>query len=226
MITRRKTLSRRSASCFLSPREHCFPLHLGRTVLNKCVSAARRTRADTFEDRNLRPMDRIVYWQPIQKQTCTTQSTDSDSVRPAEGLQRTVESTNHGLITFLPEHDVLLCTRCKVIVPSNDLDSHLRASHKGVRKSTRESIRETFTDVPEMRSTTDLQPLPNGSPPSSFLVPASTAQNVRYFAPFTNVRFVTTVSECSIKVYGYNTKPTEVQKNACYLQGWIIRRVV
>jgi hypothetical protein len=73
-------------------------------------------------------MDRIIYWQLMQKQTCTTQSTDGDSVRPAEGSQRTVESTNHGLITFLLKHDVLFCTQCKVIVPSNDLDSHLRAS--------------------------------------------------------------------------------------------------
>jgi hypothetical protein len=77
-----------------------------------------------------------------------------------------------------------------------------------------------------MRFTADLQPLSDGSPPSSFLVPASTAQHVRHFAPFTNVRFDTTVSECSVKVYGHNIKPTEVQKNACSLQGWMKRRVV
>jgi hypothetical protein len=74
--------------------------------------------------------------------------------------------------TFLPEHKVLLCTLCKVAVPSNDLDSHLRASHRGVRKSTRDSIRVTFTDVPAAKFTADLQPLPDGSPSSSFLVPA------------------------------------------------------
>jgi hypothetical protein len=154
-------------------------------------------------------MDRIVYWQPMQKQTCTTQSTNNDSVRPADGTQRTVESTNHGLITFLPEHKVLLCTQCKVAVPSNDLDSHLRASHEGIRKLTRDSIRETFADVPAAKFTADLQPLPDGSPPSSFLVPARCGFYCPACPTFRSFH-EREIRHHSVKVHGHNTKPTEV----------------
>jgi hypothetical protein len=43
------------------------------------------------------------------------------------------------LITFLLEY--------KVIVPSNELDSYLRASYKSIRKSNRYSICKTFIDI-------------------------------------------------------------------------------
>lgn len=170
-------------------------------------------------------MDRIVYWQPVQKQTCTTQSTIDNCVRLIDGAQHAAGKPNHDLITFLPEHKVLLCTQCKVAVPSNDLDSHLRASHKGVRKSTRESIRETFADVPAARITADLQPLPDGSPPSPFLVPARRGFYCPACLTFRSFH-EREIRHHSVKVHGHNTKPTEVQKNACYLQGWIKRRVV
>jgi hypothetical protein len=170
-------------------------------------------------------MDRIIYWQPIQTQTCTIPSTNSDNIQPTDATQCAVIRTNHDLITFLLEHKVLLCTQCKVAVPSNDLDSHLRASHKGVRKSTRESICETFADVPAARITADLQPLPNGSPPSSFLVPA---RRGFYYPSYPTFRSFheREIRHHSIKVHRHNIRPTEVQKNACYLHGWIKRRVV
>jgi hypothetical protein len=50
----------------------------------------------------------------------------------------------------------------------------------------------------------------------------STVQHVRPSAPFMNAK----IRHHSVKVHGHNTRPTEVQKNACYLQGWIKRRVV
>jgi hypothetical protein len=119
----------------------------------------------------------------------------------------------------------LLCTQCKVAVPRNDLDSHLRASHKGVRKSTRDSIRDAFADVPAARITADLQPLPDGSPPSSFLVPARRGFYCPACPTFRSFH-EREIRHHSIKVHRHNIKPTEVQKNACYLQGWIKRRVV
>jgi hypothetical protein len=36
-------------------------------------------------------MDRIVYWQPAQKQTCITQPPNEDSVLPADRAQRAAE---------------------------------------------------------------------------------------------------------------------------------------
>jgi hypothetical protein len=117
------------------------------------------------------------------------------------------------------------CIRYKVAVPSNDLDSHLQASHKGVRKSTRESVRGMFADVLAATFTVDLQPLSDGSPPSSLLVPARCG----FYCPACpTFRFFheREIRHHSVKVHGHNTKLTEVQKNACYLQGWIKRRVV
>ena len=99
-------------------------------------------------------------------------------------------------------------------MPSNDLDSHLRASHKGVRKSTRDSIRETFADVPAAKFTADLQPLPDGSPPSSFLVPARCGFYCPACPTFRSFH-EREIRHHSIKMHGHNTKPTEVQKNAC-----------
>jgi hypothetical protein len=160
-------------------------------------------------------MDRIIYWQPIQEQISTLPSTDGDNIQLTGGTQRAVERSNHDLITFLPEHKVLLCTQCKVAVPSNDLDSHLRASHKGVRKSTRDSIREAFADVPAARITADLQPLPDGSPPSSFLVPARRGFYCPACPTFRSFH-EREIRHHSVKVNGHNTRPTEVQKNACY----------
>jgi len=103
-------------------------------------------------------MDRIVCWQPMHKQTCIAKSTNDDSVRLTDGTQSADGRPNHDLITFLAEHKVLLCTQRKVLLPSDTLNSHLRnlrASHNGVRKSTRESICETFADVHAARFTAD-----------------------------------------------------------------------
>lgn len=152
-------------------------------------------------------MDRMICWQPIQKQTSTLPSTNGDNIQLARGTQRAVARSNHDLITFLPEHKVLLCTQCKVAVPSNDLDSHLRASHKGVKKLTRDSIREAFADVSAARITGDLQPLPDGSPPSAFLLPARRGFYCPACPTFRSFD-EREIRNHSVKVHGRNTTPT------------------
>lgn len=169
-------------------------------------------------------MDRIIYWQPLQNQTCTTQSWNVDTLQLAQGKEHTVEKLDHHIITFLPEHKVLLCTQCKIAVPSNDLDSHLRVYHKGIRKSSRESIRDTFTGIPVARITADLQPLPDGSSPSSFLIPPRRGFYCLSCSSFRSPH-EREIRNHTIKIHGYKIKPAEVQKNACYLQGWVKRRI-
>jgi hypothetical protein len=87
------------------------------------------------------------------------------------------------------------------------------------------SIRETFADVPAAKITADLQPLPYGSPPSSFFVPARCGFYCPACPAFRSFH-EREIQHHSVKVHGHNTWPTEVQKNACYLQGWIKRRIV
>ena len=98
LITRRKTVfpglfEIQRLRIESSLNGHLYRAHddLGNTVFlstcgavsNKAVSAPTRTPTDPFEDRNLRGMDRIVYWQPMQKRICTTQLTNGDSVQSA-----------------------------------------------------------------------------------------------------------------------------------------------
>lgn len=109
---------------------------------SRFISHALRTRVNPLEIQVSRAMDRIIYWQPIPEQTCTAQFTNGDmsSCLRRRGVLRQDNSQSH---KFLPEHKVLLCMQRRVAVPGNDLDSHLRISHKGIRKPSRESIRET-----------------------------------------------------------------------------------
>jgi hypothetical protein len=118
----------------------------------------------------------------------------------------------------------LLYTPCKVAVPSNDLDSHLRVSHKNIRKLSRDSVRETFASVPAARATANLQSLPDGSPLSSFLIPPRRGFHCPTCSTFRSLH-EHEIRHHSVKVHGHKVKPAEVQKNAYYIQGWVKRRI-
>lgn len=68
----------------------------------------------------------------------------------------------------------------------------------------------------------DLQPLPDGSLPLSFLLPPRQGFLCPHCPEFRTLH-EREVRHHSIKAHDRRVKPREVQKHACHLQGWIRR---
>jgi hypothetical protein len=170
-------------------------------------------------------MDQITFWNPTQKQAYSAQISTGSVTQP---LSTASNFTNLGietLIGYLPDYKLLLCTQCKTAVPSDDLEIHLRSSHRGIKKAWRDCLRERFEQLPTVKTTADLQPLPDGSPPLSFLILPREAYCCPY-CPTYRTLHETELRRHGSKVHDCKIKPRDVEKHACYLQGWIKRHVV
>lgn len=103
-------------------------------------------------------MDQITFWSPTSDSLHPARTSVGSLIQP---LDLATTSTSAGiatLIEYLPDHKLLICTQCKVAVPSNDLEIHLRSSHRGIKKAWRDSLHENFEQVPTIQTTADLQP--------------------------------------------------------------------
>jgi hypothetical protein len=170
-------------------------------------------------------MDQITFWHPTPKTTSTTQASTGSVAKPLNSASNLTNAATETLIEYLPDHKLLLCTQCKTAVPSDDLETHLRSSHRGIKKSWRDSIRERFGHVPTARTTADLQPLPDNSPPLSFLIPPREGYRCPYCPTYRSLH-ETELRRHSSKIHDRKIRPSDVEKHACYLQGWIKRHVV
>lgn len=170
-------------------------------------------------------MDQITFWHPTQKNAYPAQISTGSVTQTLSTASPFTNSGIETLIEYLPDHKLLLCTQCKTAVPSDDLEIHLRSSHRGIKKAWRDCLRERFEQLPTVETTADLQPLPDGSPPLSFLIPPRKGYCCPY-CPTYRTLHETELRRHGSKVHDCKIKPRDVEKHACYLQGWIKRHVV
>ncbi len=170
-------------------------------------------------------MDQITFWSPTPRNLHPARTSTKFLNKPLNAALTTTNAGIDTLIEYLPDHKLLICTQCKVAVPSNDLEIHLRSSHRGTKKAWRDSLHEKFEQLPTIQTTADLQPLPDGSPPLSFLIPPREGYRCPHCAVFRTLH-ETELRRHSSKAHNLKIKPSDVEKHVCYLQGWIKRHVV
>jgi hypothetical protein len=69
------------------------------------------------------------------------------------------------------DHKISLRTQCKTAVFSDDVETHVRSSHQGIKKARRDCLRRNFERLPTVKTTADLHPLPEDLAPLSSLIP-------------------------------------------------------
>ena len=72
---------------------------------------------------------------------------------------------------YLPNHRIALCVPCKVAIPRNEIDSHLRVTHKDIRAKERRALVNSFEDLPIAETCADINPCSDDSPPLQSLKP-------------------------------------------------------
>lgn len=189
------------------------------------VSQTSRDCLLTFRSGSCSPMDQITFWHPTPNKASLTQNFTGSATQPLSPAPNLTNGAIETLIEYLPAHELLLCTQCKVAVPSDDLEIHLRSSHRGIKKAWRDAIHEKFEQIPKAKTTADLRPLPDNSPPLSFLIPPREGYRCPYCPTYRSLH-ETELRRHSSKVHDRKIKPRDVEKHACYLQGWIKRHVV
>ena len=190
--------------------------HRSSTPFGHYVSQVAFTYTSVFYRVSRAQMDQITFWSPtprIERPARTSANSLTQLPSPA------LTYTNAGietLIEYLPDHKLLLCTQCKVAVPSNDLEIHLRSSHRGTKKAWRDSLHEKFEQLHTVKTTADLQPLPDGSPPLSFLIPPRKGYRCPHCSAFRTLH-ETELRRHNSKAHDIKIKPSDVEKHACYL---------
>lgn len=161
-------------------------------------------------------MEHITFWHPtpnkaISSQTCTGSATPL--LRSAPNL---MNGAIENLIEYLPDHEILLCKQCKVAVPSDNLEIHLRSSYRGIKKPWRDSIYEKFEQAPTAKTTADMHPLLDNSSPFSFLIPPREGYRCPC-CPIYRSLYETKLRRHSSKVHNRKIKLSEIKKHMYYL---------
>ena len=73
-------------------------------------------------------------------------------------------------LMFVASERVIVCTFCKVAVPFQNLDTHLRVAHK-LHFRTRRTIVAQFHGLPAAQTIADLEPRRDRSAPLSYIAP-------------------------------------------------------
>ena len=126
-----------------------------------------------------------------------------------------------GLIQYLPDFKVALCTSCKVAVPKDCMSNHLRSWHKGCKN--RQAIIDESGALPIAASITELTPCADGSPPLSFLLPPQPGYRCPECTSFRTISWVE-FRKHRKKSHSKTTSRSEKKDMSCYLQRWTIGR--
>lgn len=123
-------------------------------------------------------------------------------------------------LTFVPSEQVIVCTSCKIAIPFQNLNTHLRDRHK-IPHHTRLTILAQFDGLPAAQKIDDLQPRKDGSAPLSYLAPPTRGFRCLYCLGFKTVNW-DKMRQHAKKEHSINATACTKEKRTseCFLQSW------
>jgi hypothetical protein len=91
-------------------------------------------------------------------------------------------------LMFVASERVIVCTSCKVAVPFQNLDTHLRVAHK-LHFRLRRTIVAQFDGLPAAQTITDLKPRQDASASLSYIAPPTPGYSCAHCSVFKSINW-------------------------------------